>query len=89
MARLSFIILLSLVFTSTYAIAEDKGMYVSGEIGASFLSNTESNMPGVFTSEIKSDTGFRVGGALGYDFGKFRAEGEISYRTNDTDEGVV
>ena len=27
-----------------------------------------------------------VGGALGYDFGAFRAEGEIAYRANDFDD---
>ena len=33
---------------------------------------------------MEFDTGFGVGGG-GYDFGIIRAEGEITYRTNDVD----
>jgi OOP family OmpA-OmpF porin len=37
------------------------------------------------TAELSYDTGFTVGGAVGYMMENFRVEGEISYQTNDMD----
>lgn len=40
---------------------------------------------GTLPYEISYDTGYTVGGAIGYMMEKFRVEGEISYQANDVD----
>ena len=72
------------IFFSSSAYSSE-GLYVSGNIGFAMLSDSDVTFttdpgPG-FTMEY--DTGFAFGGALGYDFNKFRVEGEISYQKND------
>jgi len=75
---------LAIFFSSSAYSAE--GLYVSGNIGFAMLSDSDVTDPdsGPFTMEY--DTGFALGGALGYDFNRFRVEGEISYQTNDIDK---
>jgi len=90
MKRIIMVAVLALVLISTSAHAARKGMYFSGNVGVSLLSDTDWNIPISFlTGEESYDLGFRIGGALGYDFGAFRVEGEIAYRTNDADEGTT
>ena len=80
----------AVLFISTPTLAQqDKGPYFSGNVGLSLLADSDTTLPGIFNAEVTFDPGVRVSGALGYDFGKFRAEGEISYRLNDTDEGTI
>lgn len=77
---------LAIFFSSSAYSAE--GLYVSGNIGFAMLSDsdlTDSTLPGA-TITLEYDTGFTLGGALGYDFNRFRVEGEISYQTNDVDK---
>ncbi len=84
------IAVLALVFIATSAHAADKGMYVSGNVGLSLVPEVDLNIVGFPTfASVNLDAGFIIGGALGYNFGAFRAEGEISYRTNDTDDGTT
>ena len=40
---------------------------------------------GTISAELSYDTGYTVGGAVGYMMEKFRGEGEISYQANDMD----
>ena len=61
---------------------------MSGNIGFAMASDsdiTDSTVPGV-TVNTEFDTGLAFGAALGYDFNRFRAEGEISYQKNDIDK---
>jgi outer membrane autotransporter protein len=77
---------LAIFFSSSASSAE--GFYVSGNIGFAMLSDsdiTDSTTPGL-TITMEYDTGLALGGALGYDFNRFRVEGEISYQTNDVDK---
>jgi opacity protein-like surface antigen len=46
---------------------------------------TDSTVPGI-TVNTEFDTGLALGAALGYDFNRFRVEGEISYQKNDVDK---
>jgi opacity protein-like surface antigen len=65
-------------------------MYVSGNLGLVLVPDIDLDVPGfgkVVTGEF--DLGFGISGAVGYDFGAIRAEGEISYRTNDGDVGTL
>lgn len=70
--------------------AAAQSWYVSGHIGASWPKKTVSDFDspglpgglGYITTE--ADTGYRLGGAVGYIFNKtFRAEAELSYSHND------
>jgi opacity protein-like surface antigen len=65
-----------------------EGLYVSGNIGFAMASDsdlTDSTVPGV-TVNTEFDTGLALGAALGYNFNRFRVEGEISYQKNDIDK---
>lgn len=51
-----------------------------------------ANLPGVGsgTGAVDTDTGYGVGGALGYRLSDmFAVEGEVAYRSNNVDSGVV
>ena len=81
-----FVILLTLFLAAPVYSAE--GLYVSGYFGFAMASNsdlTDSTVPGV-TVNTEFDTGPALGAALGYDFNKFRVEGEISYQKNDVSQ---
>ena len=81
-----FVILLTLFLAAPVYSAE--GLYVSGYFGFAMASNsdlTDSTVPGV-TVNTEFDTGLALGAALGYDFNKFRVEGEISYQKNDVNQ---
>jgi len=86
MKRLIVVAVLALVFITTSAHAADKGMYVAGNLGISLLSDADVEQSGFPTVEASFDLGFNIGGAIGYDYGNIRAEGEITYRRNDIDE---
>ena len=81
-----FVILMTLFLAAPVYSAE--GLYVSGYFGFAMASNsdlTDSTVPGV-TVNTEFDTGPALGAALGYDFNKFRVEGEISYQKNDVSQ---
>ena len=80
-------------------VSEAGNFYASGFGGVTFLSDSDITGPiedeakealgGTVTNlslEQTFDTGFVVGGNVGYDFGYIRAEGEISYRKNGLDK---
>lgn len=87
MNRLIAIAVFALVFTATSAHAE--GGYFSANLGLSIVPDLDQEIAGIPVSEASFDPGFRIAGALGYDFGAFRAEGEIGYRTNDAADGSI
>ena len=81
-----FVCVLAFFFSASVYSAE--GLYVSGNGGFATASDsdlTDSTVPGT-TVNIEFDTGLALGAALGYDFNRFRVEGEISYQTNDVDK---
>jgi len=51
-----------------------------------------ANIPGVLvgsgSGDMEYDTGYTIGGAVGYMKEKFRLEGELSYQANDMDKVV-
>jgi len=72
-----------------------EGFYASGNIGVVKVDDsdiTDSTVPGI-TVDTEFDNGLAFGAALGYDFNRFRVEGEISYQQNDIDkigsQGVI
>ena len=67
---------------SSAAVAEP--WYVGVNAAAVWL--MDSDIKNGISGEASFDTGFGVGGAVGYDFGPARLEGEIEYRINDYDK---
>ena len=84
MNRLLAIAVLALVFTGTSVHAE--GYYVSGNLGASILSDSDVEQTGFPTIVTSFDPGFTIGAAMGHDYGNIRAEGELAFRTNSIDD---
>jgi opacity protein-like surface antigen len=81
-----FVCVLAFFFSAPVYSAE--GLYMSGNIGFAMASDsdlTDSTVPDI-TVNIEFDTGLLFGAALGYDFNRFRVEGEISYQKNDIDK---
>ena len=82
---------LFLILSSSVVFASDgantQGPYVALRLGVCFLDDANLSEEGVpFSIDTEFDTGMVIEGAVGYDFGMFRAEGEIGYRKNDIDE---
>ena len=68
--------------------------YVGGHGGISIQQDSDLEDPafpalGVTSFEVEFDAGPLFGFVAGYDFGNFRAEGEVTYRTNDIDDVVI
>ena len=87
---------LSLLAYSLPAAAASKGWYVSGNAGFSTLMDGDFQdvfpVAGVSVTakgESEYDTGFGISGAVGRSWGKFRLEGEFSYRKNDLDKLTI
>ena len=83
---ITFVCVLAFFFSAPVYSAE--GLYVSGNLGFAMASDsdlTNSTVPGT-TINTEFDTGLAMGAALGYDFSKFRVEGEISYQKNDVSQ---
>lgn len=87
-------VLLSFVATPAASQEAPKGWYIQGGATASILEDspgTVSNVPApgnpgatlVLTNEVETGWGGQV--ALGYDFGRFRVEGEAGYTQNGSD----
>lgn len=92
-----------LTLVSTAVLAEglreidlgSEGLYVSGNIGASWLENSDieggnikrgnGNIIDNLDAEAEFHIGTLFGGAFGYDFGTYRTEVEFGYRDNDID----
>jgi OmpA-OmpF porin, OOP family len=76
----------ALTLAATPALARDDSWYIGAEAGGTIISNADidvTNSAGVFTNNaysINTEPGFDVGGILGYDFGWFRLEADVSYR---------
>lgn len=65
---------------------EGEGPYIAGRFGACFLNDTTLSEEGFsITADTAYDSGTLLEGAVGYDFGSSRVEGEIGYRKNDID----
>jgi opacity protein-like surface antigen len=75
--------LLAMLLPST-AWAQDKPWYVAAGLGASFVNDVDvTDSAAGFPITADLDTGIVGTGAFGRSFGNFRAEGELTYSTND------
>ena len=76
-------ILVSFAAIAGASVASAQGMYAAINGGVNFTHDGEIASSGVDTAFA---FGYAVGGSIGYDFGDYRLEGEISYRANDVDD---
>ena len=86
MKRLIIFLLISFIFLSSSAQAQNKGYYISGNAGVTLLSDAKLETNNIEFGDYSSNPGFNVGAALGYNFGSFRLEGEVAYHRNEMDE---
>jgi opacity protein-like surface antigen len=77
------IVALMAMLLPSAAWAQDKPWYVAAGLGASFVNDVDSTDSTGFNITAELDTGIVGTGAFGRSFGNFRAEGELSYSTND------
>ena len=79
-------VVVSSVFLLAAAPAFAAGGYVGLEGGAVWLSDASSTVAGINQGDIKFDTGWAIGAVGGYDFGTWRLEGELAYRSSGAKE---
>ncbi len=87
-----FVVAIALATTAMAgpALAKDKAWYIGVEAGAVLQENQEFDIYNAARTVKVSDglrnrynIGYDVGGNIGYDFGKFRAEFEVAYKDNE------
>lgn len=66
--------------------AAERQLYVKALGGFGTLADADVSSRAIGDGEVEFSAGFNAGGAVGYDFGRWRLEGEILYRTNDVDD---
>ena len=72
------------------ALARDNAWYIGAEFGPMIVEDLDLNVQNsdgetVDDMVVGTDYGFDGGGYVGYDFGAFRLEAEVSYRDADVD----
>jgi len=77
---LAWLLALSLVLLAQSGFAATRGFYLDLHGGTTSLDTLF-----LAEGEISFDQGAMAGVAAGYDYGYFRLEGELSYRSNDVD----
>jgi outer membrane protein OmpA-like peptidoglycan-associated protein len=85
MRKLAISLALASTALASPALARDDQWYVGVDGGAMIVEDPSLNI-GTLQNAASIDTnkGFDVGGVVGYDFGGFRLESEVSYRQADT-----
>ena len=79
-------VVVSSVFLLAAAPAFAAGGYVGLEGGAVWLSESSFTVLGENIGDLKFDTGWSIGAVAGYDFGTWRLEGELAYRSSGAKE---
>lgn len=81
MKRFLMTLVVAAVFMATSAQAANGQLYASGNLAFGILTDTDDS-----GLEISFDPGWGLNGAIGYDMGQIRVEGEIGYRDYGIDE---
>ncbi len=84
MKRFLMTMIVAAVFMATSAQAAKGKLYFAGNVGFGFATDLEEG-----NVEVSFDPGWNILGALGYDMGQFRVEGEIGYHEVGIDEVTV
>ena len=68
------------------ALAKDDSWYIGAEFGSMLVEDADFDINDTAEAhEVSHDFGFDGGGYVGYDFGGFRLEAEVSYRQANVD----
>ena len=86
MRKLAVAVALASTALATPALARDKAWYVGVEGGAMIVEDIHFDITtGATTTkdaaQVDHDYGYDVGGNVGYDFGMFRVEAEVAYKS--------
>jgi opacity protein-like surface antigen len=81
----AFVVLLMLFMLSGISLGAEIRPYVSVNLGAAFLTDSDQSQGGVDLGTMKFDPGFAGSFAGGVKFGMFRIEGEYGYQGNNVD----
>jgi OmpA-OmpF porin, OOP family len=87
MRKLAIGLALASTALASPALARDDQWYVGVDGGAMIVEDLSLNVAGLSNAgQIDTDKGYDFGGVVGYDFGGFRLESEVSYREADVDQ---
>src|ERR1700761_1459455 len=82
MRKLAVAVALASTALATPALARDKAWYVGVEGGAMIVEDIHFDINGAPDAmKIDHDYGYDVDGQVGYDFGMFRVEAEVGYKS--------
>jgi opacity protein-like surface antigen len=84
MKRFLMTLVVAAVFMATSAQAANGQLYVSGNLAFGILTDTD-----IGGDTISYDPGFGIMGAVGFDGGQFRIEGELAYRDYGIDTVTI
>jgi outer membrane protein OmpA-like peptidoglycan-associated protein/opacity protein-like surface antigen len=86
MRKLAIAVALASTALATPALARDKAWYVGVEGGAMIVEDINFDIGAVpTTAKVNHNYGYDVDGVVGYDFGMFRVETEVGYRSASVD----
>jgi len=91
MRKLAIAVALASTALATPALARDKAWYVGVEGGAMIVEDIHFDITNGATktndaAQVDHEYGYDVGGNVGYDFGMFRIEAEVSYKGANVDK---
>jgi len=76
------IVVYGVLILSSGTVFADNSVYVSGNFGVAIPMTSELTVGGQTIGNIKSNSGFSVAGAVGYEFDNMRIEAEVNYQQN-------
>ena len=90
MRKLAVVVALASTALASPALARDKAWYVGADFGGMIVENINYNIANASavlsgTTTVNHDYGWDSDGVIGYDFGGFRLEAEVGYRTATVD----
>jgi outer membrane protein OmpA-like peptidoglycan-associated protein len=86
MRSLKSLLAAAVVAGSLAPVAAQAQWYVGLDAGAQFLQDSKNSGTGVSGLKSESDVGWLTQGVVGYGFGQWRVEGELSYRSSGIDK---
>uniref|UniRef100_UPI0025CBCB62 outer membrane protein n=2 Tax=Pseudomonadota TaxID=1224 RepID=UPI0025CBCB62 len=83
MRKLAVVLAFASTALASPALARDNAWYVGAEFGGMIVEDIEYDITAATsgTGTVDSKYGYDVGGVTGYDFGSFRLEAEVAYKS--------
>ena len=96
MRRTAVALVLATTVLSSPVLAKDQAWYIGLEAGPNLVQNQLFDIRNAAQTAVSEEglrarhnIGYDIGGNIGYDFGKFRAEFEVAYKANSIDNMFV